>query len=106
MAFGAAEGHVDRVVLRNFVLFVTRLVAFVNDDDAKVFEWREYGASRANRNLDLMTDDAPPFVVLLADRKSGMKNCDGFAESTFDAADHQRRQTDFRNQKDRFALLF
>ena len=104
----AHHGHIARVVMGRFLLFVGMLLLLVDDDDAEVFQRREHAGARADDDPDAPGPDMLPLVVPLARRQMAVQH--GHAhllpdETRAKMFHRLRRERDFRDEHERrFAL--
>ena len=87
----AIHGHVAAVVARRLLLLVARLLLFVHDDQAHVFERRENGGTRSGHHARLSVPHTPPFPRALAFRQAAVQHRDARAESRAHQAAHPQR---------------
>src|SRR5262245_6787284 len=59
---GADDGDVAAVVARRFFLLVAGLLLFVDDNEAKIFDGRKNGGTRADNDARFAVAHAPPFA--------------------------------------------
>jgi len=64
------------VVAGNAILFVGGVVFLVDDEDAQIFEWREYRRPRSDDNGHFFFPDFFPFQETLDVGEPAVQNCD------------------------------
>ncbi len=96
----AIDGGVAAVVARRFFLLVARLLLFVHDDEAEIFERRENGGARAHNDARFAAAHAPPFAGAFDIRQAAVQHGDACAESRANQAADPQSERNFRHEDD------
>ena len=99
----ADDGEVSGVILWWVFLFVGRLVFFVDDDEAGVFDGGEDGGAGTNNDACFAGADAVPFVEAFALGEVGVEDgdlIDEFVEAGFEALDGLGGEGDLGDEDD------
>ena len=97
---GAAAGNLARVVAGVALLFVARVVLFVDDDQSQAGDRGEDGRTRADAHARLSVSQAMPLVAALPGRQPGVQHGDAIAESRLKAGHGLWRHPDLGHQDD------
>ena len=99
----AHDCDVACVIPRRFLLFVGRLVFFIDNDQPEILQRREHCAARADHDPGAAGMNLVPFIVALALGQMTVQNRDvvlRFSEPAFEAFHRLRRERDFGNEND------
>ena len=91
------------MITRRFLLFVGRLVLFIDNDEAEIFQRRENSAARANHDPGAAGMNFVPFIVSLAFGEVAVQNGHivlRLGKPAFEALDRLRRERNFGNKHD------
>ena len=99
--FRAHDGDVPPVIARRLFLLVARLLLFIHDDQAQIFERREHRRARSHHDARLAAPHAPPFARALHFRQRAVQHGNARAEPRAAQPPHPQRQRNFRNQNQR-----
>src|ERR1043166_9321709 len=104
LAVRPLEGDFARVVARDVVLLVGRLMFFVEDDEPEGAGGRKDRRARADHDIDLAVADRPPLPRAVGFGEDAVEDGDA-AESRFESRDRLRRERDLRDEDDRLLSL-
>ena len=97
----AYDGNIARIVTRRCVeLFVRRLVLFIDDNEAEVFQRGKDSRPRTDDDLVFAAFAESPGIVPLAVRHAAVHDGNGVSEVQSESPDYLRRQGDFWDKND------
>jgi hypothetical protein len=105
---GAEDSGIPTVIERGLLLFITRFVFFIDNDQAQVDQRREHSRACSDDDASLTIADSVPLIMALASAELTVEHGDlhasGF-ESFPEPGNGLRRERNFRNEDESVSAL-